>query len=90
MKAYVIADDTTTYISNESLVDVLKSLKKISMLAICWFENKYMKLNTDKCPLIVSGYRHEQVWANIGKDLNWETNNAKPLEVIIDRDLKSL
>ena len=88
MKAYVIADDTTTYISNESLLDVLKSLKKVSMLAICWFENNYMKLNTDKCPLIVSGYRHEQVWANIGKDLNWETNNAKPLEVTIDRDLK--
>ena len=37
------------------------------MLAIRWFENNYMKLNTDKCGLIVSGYKHEQVWANIGK-----------------------
>ena len=34
------------------------------MLAMRWFENNYMKLNTDKCRLIVSGYKHEQVWAN--------------------------
>ena len=47
------ADDTTTYISDESLENVLKSLEKNSMLAIRWFENDYMKLNTDKCRLIV-------------------------------------
>ena len=48
------ADNTTTYISDESLENVLKSLEKNSMLAICWFEDNYMKLNTDKCCLIVS------------------------------------
>ena len=39
------------------------------MLAIRWFENNYMKLNTVKCRLI-SGYKHEQVWVNIGKRFN--------------------
>ena len=39
-----------------------------------------MKLNTYKCHLIVSGYKHKQVWANIGKDLI--------LGITIDRDLK--
>ena len=82
------ADDTTTCISDESLENVLKSLEKNSMLAIRWFENNYMKLNTDKCRLIVSGYKHEQVWANIGKDLIWESNDVKLLGVTIDRDLK--
>ena len=52
------ADDTTTYIFEDSLEDVLKSLEKNSMLALCWFENNYKKLNTDKCHLIVSGYKH--------------------------------
>ena len=33
------ADDTTTYISEESLENVLKSLEKKSMLAISWFES---------------------------------------------------
>ena len=58
------------------------------MLAIRWFENNYMKLNTDKCHLIVSGYKHEQVWANIGKDLTWKSNDVKLLGITIDRDLK--
>ena len=55
---------------------------------IRWFENNYTKPNTDKCRLIVSGYKHEQVWANIGKDLIWESDDVKLLGVIIDRDLK--
>ena len=53
------ADHAATYISDESLENVLKSLEKDSMLSIRWFENNYMKLNTDKCPLIVSGYKHQ-------------------------------
>ena len=58
------------------------------MLAIRWFENNHIKLNTDKCRLTVSGYKHEQVWVNIGKDLTWESNYVKLLRVTIDRDLK--
>ena len=64
----------------------LKSLKKNSMLAIHWLENNYMKFNTDKCYLIVSGYKHEQVWANIGKDLIEESNDVKLFWTTIDRD----
>ena len=66
----------------------MKSLEKNSMLAIRWFGSNYMKLNTDKCHLIVSGYKYEQVWAKIGKDLIWESNDVKLLGITIDRDLK--
>ena len=82
------ADDTTTYISDESLENVLKSLEKNSMLAIPWFENNYMKLNTDKCRPIVSGCKHEQVWPNIEKDLIWENNYVKRLGITFDSDVK--
>ena len=58
------------------------------MFAIHWFENNYMKLNTDKCHLIVFGYKHEQVWAHIWKDLIWESNDVKLLEITIARNLK--
>ena len=57
------------------------------MLAIRWLENSYMKLNTDIMSS-VSGYKHEQVWANIGKDLIWESNDVKLLGIAIDEDLK--
>ena len=39
------------------------------MFLIRWFENNYMKLNTGKSNLIVSGHKHEQVWVDMGKDL---------------------
>ena len=47
-----------------------------------------MKLSTDKCRLIVSGYKPEHVWASIRKDLIWESNDVKRLGITIDRDLK--
>ena len=47
-----------------------------------------MKLSTDKCRLIVSGYKHEQVWANTGTGLIRESNDVKLLGITIDRDLK--
>ena len=80
------ADDTTIHISDKSLENVLKSLEKNSMLAIRWFENNYRKVNTDKCRLILSDYKYEQVLANVGKDLIWESNDVKLLGVTIDRD----
>ena len=58
------------------------------MIARRWFENNYMELNTDKCHLIVSGYKHEQVWANIGKDLIWESNDIELFGITIDRYIK--
>ena len=32
--------------------------------------------------------KYGQVWANIGKDLIWESNDDKLLGITIDRDLK--
>ena len=58
------------------------------MLGIHWVENNYLKLNTGKCHLIVLGDKHEQVWANIEKDLIWENSDIKLCGIIIDRDLK--
>ena len=34
------------------------------------------------------GNKHEQVWASIGKDLVWESNDVKLLGITVDGDLK--
>ena len=47
-----------------------------------------MKLNTDKCHLIISGYKHEQVWAQGNKDKIWESADVKLLGITIDKELK--
>ena len=58
------------------------------MLAIEWFESNYMKLNNNKCHLLLSGYKHEVMWANIGQSQIWESKEQKLLGVIIDRDMR--
>ena len=76
------ADDTTFYASDMDL----NSLHD-SFLAIEWFVNNNMKLNQDKCHLLVSGYKNENVWANIGNEKIWESNKQKLLGLDIDRNL---
>ena len=46
-----------------------------------------MKLNQDKCHLLVSRYKNENVWANIGNEKIWESNKQKFLGLDIDRNL---
>ena len=46
-------DDTTPYVCDKSIENVMKLLEENCEIALCWFENNYMKLNTDKCHLIV-------------------------------------
>ena len=58
------ADDTTPYVCDSYLKLVLEQLEHNSELAIAWFEVNYMKLNTDKCHLLISGNKNEYMWAN--------------------------
>ena len=46
-----------------------------------------MKLNWDKCHLLVSGHRNETVWATIGETKIWESNKSKRLGVVIGGNL---
>ena len=55
-------------------------------LAVEWFETNFMKLNQDKCHLLVSGHKHETAWANISETKIWESNEQNLLGVVIDRD----
>ena len=84
----VILLTTQHPISDENIDKALRLLKENTELPLCWFVNNYMKLNTDKCDLIVSAYKHEQVWAQVGGDKIWESVDAKLLGVTIDKESK--
>ena len=56
-------------------------------LLIDWFRDNYLTLNADKCHLIVTGHKHEAMYASIGDELIWEENAVKLLGLIIDREL---
>ena len=44
-----------------------------------------MKLNDEKCHLLISGHKHENVWTQIGNAKIWEIKSQKLLAVKIDR-----
>ena len=66
---------------------LISRLEHDSHLAIEWFESNYMKLNQDKCHLLVPGYKHENICARIGEVKTWERSKQKILGFVIDRDL---
>ena len=52
------ADDTTPYAFNQNLDRLINRLQRDSLLSISMFESSYMKLNTDKFWLLISGYKY--------------------------------
>ena len=82
------ADDTTPYVCNKNLKFVLEQLEEQSNIALKWFEDNYMKMNSGKCHLFVSGNKYEQMWAKIGNDKIWESRTVKLLGITIDNELK--
>ena len=81
------ADDTKFFACDKNLNSLTKRLEHDSLLAVEWFQNNNMKLNQDKCHLLVSGYKHENVWAQIGDEIIWESNKHTLLGLQIDKNL---
>ena len=52
------ADDTTFFACDKDLGSPINRLQHDSFLAIEWFQNNCMKLNEDKCYLLVRGYKN--------------------------------
>ena len=82
------ADDTTPFVCDESLENVVSKLEHDTEIAICWFDSNYMKLNTDKCHLLMAGNKHEHIWVKLVDKKIWENNIVKLLGVTIDSQIK--
>ena len=83
-----LVDNTRTFPCGQKLENVLKSLEEHSEIAIYCLENNRMKLNTEKCHLLVSGFKKEQTWTKVGHEKIWENTEVKFLSVTSDSNLK--
>ena len=66
----------------------IRNLEHDSLIAIEWFEANYMKLNTEKCHVLIAGKGDEPVWTNVGNSEICESTCVKLLGVDIDSELK--
>ena len=62
---------------DSDLKNLMETLEHDTKLAIEWFENNYIKLNEDKCHLLVAWHRSETLWVNTGETRVWESKNEK-------------
>ena len=60
----------------------------LAQLVIAWFQNNYIKLNTDKCHLCVAGDKFEHAWVRVGPDKIRQDHSIKLLGISIDNELK--
>ena len=81
------AEDTTFCACNMDLKSLIKRLEHHSFLAIEWLGNNNVELNQDKCHFLVSACKNENVWLNIGKEINWRSDKQKLLGLDIDENL---
>ena len=78
-------EDTTFHACYSSLEDLVNRLEHDASLAVAWFDCNYMKLNQNKCHLIISSHKSEAIWTKIGQTKIWESKKQKLLGVTIDR-----
>ena len=76
------ADDNTAYLAANEPHEVLKKLENVSVELLKWFKNNGMKVNTNKCHLLIS--LKNDLEANIEETIIKSSNSEKLLGVIID------
>ena len=79
------ADDNTSYTSDFNLEEVIQKLELIPNNLFKWFENNYMKANSDKCHLLDT--RDTDVTTKIGEFDVKISREEKLLGVKIDTKL---
>ena len=66
----------------------MDKLEYVGNNEVDWFKYNYMKLNPDKCHLLICGDKEECILANIGSELVIESPQKILLGVLIDSKLK--
>ena len=82
------ADDTTIYTCNKNLDNIVHRLENDCSIALEWFADNFMKLNADKCHLLVLGQRcDDPVTVRIGSADVVNSSEEKLLGVQVDSKL---
>ena len=82
------ADDAIIYAYDKTLDSVVTRLESVSSIVIQWFRDNFMKLNADKCHLLILGRNsNQQATLNIGDIVIETTEEEKLLDIVIGKKL---
>ena len=85
------ADGTTIYVCGNNLKHIVSSLETDAQTLSKWFLDDNMKLNAEKCHLLIFGKKNPDVSVQIGVTLITESVEEKLLGIMLDKhpDFKS-
>ena len=81
------ADDNTPYRCDYVITSTINNLENETNILMKWFTDNYMKVNTDKCHLIVTK-SDANITINLGEEIITNTSEEKLLGILIDNNLK--
>ena len=71
------ADDTTIYVVSDKIDDVVRRLEDGVAAILNWFPNNYMKLNEEKCHVIIFAGMHDDTRVKIGTSKETKRQRSK-------------
>ena len=80
------ADDNTPYATENEIETLISIIEKDASILIKWFNDNYLKLNEDKCKLLITKH-NDYVSAKIGSEIITASESVKLLGIIIDNKL---
>ena len=80
------ADDTTPYVVANNTAEVIENLTIITQKLFTWFSNNQMKVNHDKCHLLLS--KQEEANIQIDNTTIKCSKSKKLLGIVLDNKLK--
>ena len=72
---------------DNDLESLIYFLEHNNFLTIKWFQSNYMKLNEDKCNLLVAEHKYKDIWAKTGEAKIWGFDEQMLLVVQIYKNL---
>ena len=81
------ADDNTPYETGKCLECVLTNLQNDALILLKWFEDNYLKMNPDKCHLLVPKHS-DTVYINLNEETIKGESSVKLLGLTIDNKLE--
>ena len=81
------ADDTTIYVCGQELEQVVSCLENDAQRISKWFFDDSMKLNPDKCHLLIFGRNNTDLTVHVGETVVTESLEEKLLGVTLDKNL---
>ena len=80
------ADDTIPYIVGDNITEVLENLSSLAQKLFTWFANNKMKVNHDKCHLLLSTQERFNIQM---ANFSIKSSKAKKLlRIDLDKNLK--